>query len=83
MDIGIKMLADVLVCDAEYLLKKCGLSVEHKVLEMIKTASYFIRNNATLETDESWVQWITSKELYVMLYIEELHKELARKSLSL
>lgn len=83
MDITIKIVADLLVHNAEYLLKKYGLAVEHKVLEMVKTASNLIWNNADHKTDESWVHWITSKELYVVEYIGELHKESARKYLSL
>lgn len=46
---------------------------------MIKVASDLIWNNANPDIDESWVYWITSKELYIAEYIGELHKEGLRK----
>lgn len=81
MDMTIKMIAELLVYEAERLLKDHGLASEGKVLEMIKMASSLIWNNADPATDEYWVHWITSKELYVAECIGELHKEAAKKYL--
>lgn len=79
MEKPIMISANLLVCEAEKLLKKHGLLVEQEVMEMIKGASDIIWNNADPNTDESWMHWITSKELYIAEYIGELHRETVKK----
>jgi len=79
MEKSIMLSVDLLVCEAEKLLKKCGLLVEQEVIGMIKVASNLIWDNANPDTDESWVYWIASKELYIAEYIGELHKEAIKK----
>lgn len=71
--------ADLLIREAEKLLRAHGLLAEQEAIGIIKVASDLIWNNANPDTDESLVYWITSKELYIAEYIGELHKEAIRE----
>lgn len=79
MNKAIKLSVDLLVCEAEKLLREYGLLAEQAVVGIIKVASDLVWDNANPDTEVSWVDWMTSQELYIAEYIGELHKETVKK----
>lgn len=74
--------AQGIVSEANRLISNGGLQTERRALNLIRIASFLIWNNASMESEEHLVHWITDIELSFMDRIVKLHEERIKQYLN-